>query len=450
MAADKLATMVKKIKSISALCILLGAVAGPAWALAGDPEASAGEPDPEAGGTGLRLNGFGTLGVAHASAPEGWGLRRAFNQPSNHGGTRMDVDSRLGLQANYALTPQFELVGQVILKRLVTSNSQLEWAFAAWRPRSDLTVRLGRTSTDIFLASEYRSVGFAYPWVRPNVDTYGPLPLYSIDGVDVAWHRDVDGARWRVHAFAGQGSTDVPGVLSSSLKFEARNALGVTLSREAGPFQWRATAARFKGRIVPSSASRTAQALAALDAVASLPLPIAAEAAGLKAQIQDNLTLQPMTYLAMGAAYDDGVWLASAEWVRAISDANYLHGHFGYVSVGRRFGDLAVYAMAGRGSNGSVTRVPAGWDTQLAPIIGPQAAQQAQGQATQAHVETNSAMLRQRSLSLGLRWDVHPRAALKLQFDRFVVGRDGSMLWAHGVGDGGRTHVTSLALDFVF
>ncbi|MEF7615399.1 hypothetical protein V4F39_15880 [Aquincola sp. MAHUQ-54] len=441
--------MAKSITFISALGVVFGAMAWPAGALAAGPDGTA-EPASlhEAAGTGLRLNGFGTLGVAHARAPEGWGLRRAFNQPSNTGGTRLDVDSRLGLQANYAFTPEFELVGQVLLKRLVTSNAQLEWAFAAWRPRPDLTLRLGRTSTDIFLASEYRSVGFAYPSVRPNVDTYGPLPLYAIDGVDLTWHKDVDGARWRVRAFAGQGSTDVPGVVAASLTFQARDALGITLSHEVGPLSWRATAARFKGRIKPSATSRAVQST--LQALAALPVPAAAEAVEMSAQIDDTVRWQQMTYLALGLAYDDGVWLASAEWVRAVSDANYLHGHFGYLSLGRRFGDVTLHATAGRGSNASLTRPPSRWAEQLAPLIGPQAALQAQWLATQGYTEINSAMLRQRSLSLGIRWDVHPRAALKLQFDRFVVERNGSMLWAHGVGEGARPRVVSLALDFVF
>ena len=135
----------------------------------------------------LRFSGFGTLGAVHADVSEPWGFRRDASQPLHQGGVRGDVDSRFGLQANYAIDNQLEFVGQVQLKRRVSESKpsdSLEWAFASYRPTSDLTIRVGRTSPDIFLLSDYRSVGFAYPWVRPNVETYAILPIFSVEGVD--------------------------------------------------------------------------------------------------------------------------------------------------------------------------------------------------------------------------------------------------------------------------
>jgi hypothetical protein len=63
----------------------------------------------------VRFSGFGSLGVAHVDASEGWVYRRELSQPLNSSSTRLDLDSRLGLQVNYTPSSAFELVGQAIL-----------------------------------------------------------------------------------------------------------------------------------------------------------------------------------------------------------------------------------------------------------------------------------------------------------------------------------------------
>ena len=62
----------------------------------------------------LRLSGFGTFGVTHTESAQAFGFKREVSQPAYDGGTHLDVDSRLGLQANYTINPQFELVGQLL------------------------------------------------------------------------------------------------------------------------------------------------------------------------------------------------------------------------------------------------------------------------------------------------------------------------------------------------
>ncbi len=65
----------------------------------------------ESEGSSIRMSGFGTVGVVHAEAPEGWGFLRSIEQPSSARNTRLDLDSRLGIQLNYAASSQIELVG---------------------------------------------------------------------------------------------------------------------------------------------------------------------------------------------------------------------------------------------------------------------------------------------------------------------------------------------------
>jgi hypothetical protein len=107
----------------------------------------------------IRLSGFGTLGIAHVDAPDGWAFKRDITQATSGSRTRADLDSRLGLQINYAPIQQFELVTQVVATRRSPAARQsdaIEWAFAAWRPDADWTLRGGRVNADIFLLSDYR------------------------------------------------------------------------------------------------------------------------------------------------------------------------------------------------------------------------------------------------------------------------------------------------------
>ena len=79
--------------------------------------ASQAQPAADAGAPGLRLNGFGSIGVVDSRAPAGWGFRRDISQPDHDGGVRADTDSRLGLQLNATVNGQLEFVGQLLLKR---------------------------------------------------------------------------------------------------------------------------------------------------------------------------------------------------------------------------------------------------------------------------------------------------------------------------------------------
>jgi hypothetical protein len=65
-------------------------------------------------------------------------------------------------------------------------EQNLEWAYLRWRPWNDLDLRVGRLGLDVFLLSDYRNVGYAYPWMRPPQEFYAPLFPYHLDGADIA------------------------------------------------------------------------------------------------------------------------------------------------------------------------------------------------------------------------------------------------------------------------
>lgn len=397
----------------------------------------------EAAGSALRLSGFGTLGLLHTDAPSAWGYRRDISQPGNDGGTRADIDSRLGVQVNYTPTPQFELVGQVIATHrspYAPASDSIEWAFAAYRPTADLTLRVGRVNMDAFLMSDYRNVGFASYLSRPPVAFYGSLPSV-LDGADVAKVWNLADVQWRAKAYAGSMHG---GDLGNMSPVKADHVLGAMVSREAGDWLLRATVTSTRPVGVPAELQPL---LDNLSRISALPVPsVAGQARTLSSRL--DMSGSTISYVSLGLGYERNNWQLSSELTRVSGHpaANFTAA---YASLARRFGALTVFGSAERITTpDSVMDVPA-WGGTLA-FLGPVGAQQAQGLATVATAAANSSQANQRTLSLGMRWDLKPQLALKLQWDRTYIDAHGSRLWSPATPQAARADISSAVLDFVF
>lgn len=405
----------------AALCLFAGAC----WAQSADPA-----------GSNFRVSGFGTVGVVHSDAPAGWGFLRSIDQPSSTRDTRVDTDSRLGVQVNYAATPQIELVGQVLAARRDPSASMgdaVEWAFAAYRPNADLAFRAGRLNLDQFVMSDYRSVGFAYLYARPPVEYYGPLPS-NLDGIDVARTWTSDDVQWRTKGFVGR---------SRISGHTLTDVFGASITRESGGLLVRAgwTRARFDG-----NADGTARLISGLDQVRALPIPsVSAEASALIRNL--DLAAEPLTYATLGLTYTQSQWQYAAEVTRVSIGSAKLNA--GYASVGRRFGDLTLFGIVSGVGSGQVVLPTPAWESVLTPVIGPALAQQAQWLGATATPAANL-LSRQSTYSLGARWDIYPRMALKVQWDHVKIRANGSFLWSNATNEPGSANVATVLLDFVF
>ncbi len=387
-------------------------------------------------GNGIRISGFGTLGIVHTEAPAGWGFLRSIEQPASTRTTRADVDTRLGIQLNYAANSQIELVGQLMATRRLpnaATGDAVEWAFAAYRPTADLAFRAGRLNLDQFVMSDYRNVGFAYIYARPPVEYYGAIPS-SLDGADVTRTWSLDDSRWRAKAFFGRSKTaGIP----------LNNAFGFALSRETDGLLVRAGWSR--ASLARNNSSLT-PLLDGLDQVRALPMPtVAAEADALHRYL--DLAAEPLTYATLGLTYEREHWQYAAELTRFAFGQSKIKA--GYASIGRRIGAVTWFGMVSDSRDGASTVATPAWGTVLAPIIGPAAAQQTQVLgATAVYVASQS--IRQTTFSLGARWDFRPRVALKVQLDHVQVKANGGYLWSNATGDPGTANIGTVLLDFVF
>lgn len=379
----------------------------------------------------MTLRGFGTLGLARTSSDQA-DFVRDLSQPrgiSTQWSGR--IDSVLGAQANWQVTPEIELVGQGVSRYQYdeSRNPEIMWAFAQWEPDPRLALRVGRLGADFLMAADSRLVGYSYLPVRPSVDFFGPLFFSYFDGADISITLPVGSGLLRTKAYAGHTQEKNS---SAELIWDARNSAlaGVVLDYFSGAWQWRASAAQIQlSNDLPLGplpgglrATGQASAIAAADAIA--------------------VGATSSRFLSLGAVYDQGPLLVQGMFNTIRHEtAAFQDSHAGYLLAGYRLGSVTPFAGLSWWKS-SPKHIGTGLPNVSADLI--------------ALNEGFDQVLReggseQTTYTLGLRWDVKPKVALKAQWDS-VQGTPRSLFPVRREQTGwrGSTDVVSLSLDFVF
>jgi hypothetical protein len=306
-------------------------------------------------------------------------------------------------------------------------------------PVPDLKLRAGRIGYDAFLMSDHRNLGYAYTWVRPPMEFYGWVPIFSVDGVDVAQDFGTDAGRWRIKAQAGRNRISIP-VGNGTYAFSTDSIWSATLTREQGPWRLKAGWSQFR---IGREAAPLAPLHEGLEQVAAAGIPgISDEAARLRGE--SSFEGVRYSYGTLGVAYDDGRWFAQAEYSRSRSTAAIApESDMRYAALGRRIGAWSPFVMlASSHPTDDAQRSETDWSA-----IGQAAFQQ------QAYFAINSTRIAQETYSAGVRWDVHANVALKAQWDRTEIHANGYGLWFRSLGSNGSERTVdllTLSIDFVF
>jgi hypothetical protein len=325
-------------------------------------------------------------------------------------------------------------------------------------------LRAGRISPDLFLLADHRNVGFAYPWIRPSPEFYGWLPVHSITGADVSRNWGDSGVLWQARAFAGRSRDRLPNSLATGDALAPLAALGpppasdsttvradfagLTLTRESEGLTLKGSLVQLRGRL--EGTADASGLFTALDALAASPIPAVAEEAALL-RAQSASAGFNRFYAALGVAYDSGPWLVSAEFNQVMLTSGKKASVHGFLGAGYRIDAFTLFASAARArSQDAAALVPTQWAAALTPVIGPVAAQQAQALGTFSAELLNLGRIDQRTLSTGVRWDLHPQVALELQLDHVRVHRNGGLLWGSGSNRPNSGYVGAVTMDFVF
>lgn len=394
------------------------------------------------------VSGFGTLGGVYSSN-ERHGFVRDLGQETTPGRQySWRIDTRLGVQAAHTFNSQWQVVGQVLVREQAeqTLNKSISRAFVSYRPTANLHLRFGRMADATFLASDYLDVGYAYPWVRPPVESYALVVPRSYDGVDATYSIPDASGVWRIKGLYGTVEAAIPTGLGDSYNLETKDAKGLALIREQGPLKARIG---YSTLHLKNPFSLPSQLLSGLNQIVGIadaysqPV-IAGEARSLLDDLSGTQGAR-VGYASVGFAYDDGLWVAQVEANQLSAQTKLApRGEQGFVSLGYRLGDFLPYATISRSRAPALAKAGSSWTA-----LGPDAVLLQNGALT----AINSTRMDQSTLSLGMRWDFDSRAALKLQWDHVRVRDKGWRAWTTPIGDdgaAGRANLLSATVDFVF
>jgi hypothetical protein len=370
------------------------------------------------------LTGFGTAAVTRTNTSDAEFARQAqLNGARDSFNT--GVDSNLGLQVSYKANDWLSFTGQGLVSKHITDEfgAELTWAFAKMKASENLSVRVGRMGIPVYMISDYQNVGYSSTFIRPPVEMYSQVPLTYVEGADAIYQMDLgDGSLSAQFAY---GRTETKGT-GNSYTAKFKDLMGLNLVYDNGPFTVRFGHIRTKFSVDDS---------ASLNAVVGGLTKFGFTDAANSLIIKD--TKASFTSLGLGVNWKG--WTGQAEYGVRRSDARSLPDTTSwYTLVGYKWGNFTPYYLH------SDIKQDGGRTIAGLPTTGPLAALVAGANAYASNAPVQS------SNSVGLRWDFHKAAALKVQYDR-ISPKDGAGTFVNPKpGFAGPVNVLAVGIDFVF
>ncbi len=277
-----------------------------------------------------KLSGFGTLGAVHSSegnADYSSSALKADGAGRSHAWST-DVDSKLGGQIDLRIDARWSAVLQVVTEQRLdySYRPQVEWANVKYQATPELSLRVGRIALPMFVAADYRKVGYAYPWVRTPVEIYGAVPISNSDGADLTWRWNGESMRGTTQAYVGRTEMS----LYQGARLRGSGIAGLSQTVEIGDLS-----------------------LAASIGTTRLTVSLYPELfAGLRAFGEQGQALadaiiterKRATAASIGLNYDPGNWFVMAEAGHYRVDSFLGTTNSVYASGGYRYGALTPYA----------------------------------------------------------------------------------------------------------
>jgi len=385
---------------------------------------------------GWSLQGFGSAGAAYSNNADS-DYVTSLLKPDGVGASgrwSANLDTRLGVQLNFTANAQWSVVLQVVSEQRLDHSYRpnVEWANVKYQATPDLALRVGRIALPMFLAADYRKVGYAIPWARTPVEVYGRIPLTSSDGIDATYRFNRGALKNVTQGFYGHTRL----ALVDGGFVEARHTTGFANTTEYGAASVRVS------MLTTDLTIATDYIHAFYDGLRQFGPQ--------GAVLAERYTLdhKRVNAVSIGASYDPGRWFVMGELGRMrtrslLGDTTGL-----YASAGYRLGDFTPYLTYAHVRANSRTTDPG---LNLAGL--PPAAAGA-GAALNGYLNALLTIVpAQRTISIGTRWDCMTDVALKLQLDHAttLAGSRGTFTNVQPGFRSGRTvNIASAVLDFVF
>lgn len=314
-----------------------------------------------------------------------------------------DTDSLVGLQAVASISERLSVTAQLVARGNDNWEVDADWAYVSYQASDSWKIRGGRFRVPFYLYSDFVTVGYAYPWIRPPTENYS-LPFDNISGIDAIFTTALGSGDLLLQGYFG--STDFvinAGALAGS-SGTSRNQIGLV-----GEY----TISDFKFRLAHHQADVSVDLE---NFYGSLPAPLQAinpynPAAPINAfpGNADRLLAEddPIVFQNAAAQWDNGRFLIIVErnWLDGDDESpNALQNRM-YVTAGVRFGEVLLHVTYAERDDEDADL------SQGMPTSGP-------ASALTGAVNVLSSLLPQVSEqnTIGLRWDFTPAAAFKIEY----------------------------------
>lgn len=176
-----------------------------------------------AGVQNVTFSGFLSAGASQANREVIPGSDSVLADGSVQSKWLMQYQSRFGLQVSANVNPDVSVTGQLLaVPRSVFGSGQdfsvyADWAYIKYRFSDKVAMRVGRIKLPSFLISDYYEVGYAYPWLRPPVEMYSANPMTGLNGIDFLIRQNFGDYGLLVQPFYGSNAqeTTVPAAVMS-------------------------------------------------------------------------------------------------------------------------------------------------------------------------------------------------------------------------------------------
>lgn len=387
----------------------------------------------------LKISGFGTLATATADTNK-YQFRndRAQAEFAKKDGFAFKPLSLVGVQLDYSLSNNLDFVGQFVYREQDEQDidSITQMAFLRYNLTPSWQVRAGRLAADIFHFSDTRDVSIAYPWVKVPTEVYGIVPARSLDGADISYLKRYEKFNLSVKGFWGKGESDFSSRDFEPITFENLRTLGIELTA----FDWSVALKHTR-----TEADNDNFDIAQVTSAVELLQPFWSGAA----DFSDSLRLRDATiqYTSLYANRYLGDWEVSGELSHIDSESVALRPSFnGFLNISYLYGAHTFYGLFSFAETDTYFLSEEQPEFPIIPATAQLAIFVEEVASTLAH--------RQKSFSVGWRWDLRENLAFKAQVERTNVKARGTGLRARDglvVDDeGGIAHTLFLALSFSF
>ena len=119
----------------------------------------------------IKLNGFGSFAVG--TVVKGKEFLADFPKTGIYDTDLSTApDTTLGLQLSSYFTDDFSLIAQVAVHGARDYDPDVDWLYLNYYVTPKLSVQAGRKRLPLYYYSDYFDVGYAYYWIRPPPDVY--------------------------------------------------------------------------------------------------------------------------------------------------------------------------------------------------------------------------------------------------------------------------------------